>query len=135
MTNSFKNPTETQSFHLRNEKSKTPLIVYHKKYSRLTISGHSLMPNADAFFQPHIAQVYQDLTEKGTATVELQFDSFGPKTAKVLFKFFENLRYFKIKNKSATIIWKYQSGNDSLLEMGEAFSELFDLNFELQPMA
>ena len=135
MTTTFNNFTDSQQSTSWNDAKKTPLIVYNKVQSKLSIKGHSFLPNADSFYQPFISLIYQDLTENGSATVELQFESFGPKTAKVLFKFFENLRYFKVRNKAANIVWKYEEGDDTLMEMGEAFSELFDLNFEMKEIA
>ena len=132
MTTSFGNFTDSQQSASWDDTKKTPLIVYNKIHSKLSIKGHSFLENADFYYQPFISLIYHDLTEKGAATVELQFESFGPKTAKVLFKFFENLRYFKVRKKAARIIWKYEAGDDNLMEMGEAFSDLFDLDFELK---
>ncbi|WP_421873435.1 SiaC family regulatory phosphoprotein [Marinoscillum sp.] len=113
----------------------SPRILYNSCERRLDIVGPSTLEEAEAFFRPIVDQVYDDLHEKRSATVAFELTIFGHKTTKVLFKFFDNLKYFKQRNRVARIIWKYQSEDDNMRELGEAFSELFDLDFQLEAVA
>ena len=114
------------------ETTESPSVRYNREDRLLIVSGNSSLENAEDFYRPFVDQVYDDLHEKRSASVDFHLRVFGPKTAKVLFKFFENLKYFRLRNRAAKITWKYDMGDESMRELGEAFSELFDLNFELK---
>lgn len=112
----------------------SPYVHYDTKNQKLIITGNSFRKDAEEFYQPIVDLVYQALAESRTATVEFNLDSFGPRTAKVLFKFFENLKYFKVKNRATRIIWRYEAKNQAMEELGSAFAELFDLPIEMKPI-
>lgn len=110
----------------------SPMVVYNDNLKKLKITGTSFINEADVFYQPYIDSIYQKLSDKEVITIEFHLTSFGPKTAKVFFKLFDNLKFFKMRNRSSKIIWKYNEGDEAIMEMGHAFSELFELDFILE---
>jgi len=89
------------------------------------------MEDAHNFYEPYISKIYDDLFERGYVTLELYFTAFGPKTAKVLFELFGNLRTFKDAGKVIDIVWKSGEKDDNMADLGQSFAELFDLNIQL----
>ena len=110
----------------------SPYITYDRMGRLLVIEGNSSLENAETFYKPFVDQLYDDLHVKRSASVDFHLTVLGHKTTKVLFKLFENLKYFKLKNRLAKIIWRYDQGDSSMRELGEAFSELFELDFDLK---
>lgn len=110
----------------------SPFVKYSNRENALRISGNSFMEDAHQFYSPFLDKIYNDLTETGDAILELHFSAFGPKTAKVLFALFDNLRTFKQVGKEMNIIWKCNTANESMSDLGESFSELFDLTFQFK---
>lgn len=109
----------------------TPYVKYTATLRKLTVVGNASTEDAERFFAPFIEKVIDDLFERGYITLEFNFTTFGPKTTKVLFALFDNLRTFKQAGKSIEILWKYHAGDEAMAELGQSFSDLFELSFEL----
>ena len=109
----------------------SPFMKYSFKNKTLTIVGSSFMENAHDYYEPFLSKVYDDLMSKNHANVELYFTSFGPKTAKMLFEFFGNLRTFNQTGKTVEVLWKANEEDENMAELGISFAELFDLNIKI----
>lgn len=109
----------------------SPFMKYSFKNRTLTIVGNSFIENAHDFYEPFMSRVYDDLMSKNHANVELFFTSFGPKTAKVLFEFFGNLRTFNQTGKTVDILWKADSNDENMADLGLSFAEIFDLDIKI----
>lgn len=109
----------------------SPFVKYHTFDGSLTIIGDSLSANAAEFYEPFIERLKKTLSKDGYVKLIFHFHSFGPKTAKVLFDLFADLRTEKQKGNVATIIWRHDPDDTNMAELGTSFAELFGLDFEV----
>lgn len=110
----------------------TPFVQYINANRSLKISGNSFIDNASQFYSPFMDKIYEDLLYAENAELELHFQSFCPRTARVLFALFDNLRTFKQTGKSVNVVWKSDTDNLGMYDLGNSFAELFDLDIQLQ---
>jgi hypothetical protein len=106
--------------------SKTPEITIKAEISEIQIKGVIIPENPQIFFTE-----FEDLLsncKKSFDKLVLDFDLeyFNTGAARYLYKIFKD---FKSDQIPVTVVWRYESDDEDILESGEEFQELSGLEF------
>jgi hypothetical protein len=110
----------------------TPSVIFDKEAQYFEISGRSFPADADGFYQPLIKWLddYKSTMPKEKMVLNVKMDYFNTASAKMLLDLFFKLEDFKDQNIETMIKWHYLEEDDDMLEAGEEFKEIVELDFE-----
>ena len=110
----------------------TPLVDYNIETGIFSISERSFPENAIDFYEPIIEWIKQLLleTEQQTYVFEFDFEYFNTASSKQIVKMLLAIERFANKH-SITIRWVYEKGDIDMSCLGEQYSKLFQLPFEI----
>jgi hypothetical protein len=110
----------------------TPTVIFDKDQLWFEISGRSFPADADGFFQPLIKWLddYKKSGPKEMTVLNVKMDYFNTASAKMILDMFFKLEDFKDENLPVMIKWHYLEEDDDMLEAGEEFKEIVELDFE-----
>lgn len=91
----------------------------------------------DEYFTP-FSKWFKEFSSSNTCdalTVNLRFSYFNTSAEKILiFPVFKLLEEYKSKFNKVEVNWYYQSDDDSMLDTGEIFGSITELDFNLIPV-
>ncbi len=114
---------------------RTPAVRFDFESNVFTIAGECFPEDTNAFFGPFVQQLEAHLTALSGGRVEFTFALvyFNSSSAKVLMELFDLLDATAGRGNDVTIVWCYETDDDSVLEIGEEFAEdLVDAAFVLK---
>lgn len=107
----------------------TPLI-HLKPDGNMKISGRSIHENVAEFYQPFFDWVDEYLLDPPDSTrIDIQLEYFNSASAKYIIKLLQKFRKVLVKDKKLYINWFYEEGDEDILERGEYFSSVLDIDF------
>jgi len=110
----------------------TPLIYYNEELNQLEFRGKSSPENAPGFYQQiHEWFDHESFKSMKSLTVEMSMAYFNTSSCKCLFMIFKKLNQFKMDGMNMAVNWYYEEYDDDMMEAGEDFSEIFDMEFNL----
>ncbi|MFY0605294.1 MAG: DUF1987 domain-containing protein [Cyclobacteriaceae bacterium] len=108
----------------------TPLVNFDPQEGILEIKGRSSPENSILFYQKIIegleAFLESDLEE---LTANFSFEYFNTSSSKCLFDVFKRLSRFEDEDKNLVINWYYEEDDEDMMEAGEDYADLLDLDF------
>jgi hypothetical protein len=110
----------------------TPSVLFDKDSLMFEISGRSFPADADGFYQPLLRWLddYKKSGPKDKTVLNVKMDYFNTASAKMILDLFFKLEDFKDENFPALIKWHYLEEDEDMLEAGEEFKEIVELDFE-----
>jgi hypothetical protein len=96
----------------------------------IKITGRSIHENVAEYFAPveewirEYIEVPADLT-----CVDMNLEYFNSASAKVFIHLLELLKHVNLKNKKFIFNWYYEDGDEDILERGEYFASVLDVEF------
>ncbi len=110
-------------------KRNTPLIHLNPD-GNMKISGRSIHENVAEFYQAPFDWVEEYIINPPDATrIDIQLEYFNSASAKYVIKLLQKFRKVLIKDKKLYINWFYEEGDEDILERGEYFSSVLDIDF------
>jgi hypothetical protein len=107
----------------------TPLI-HLKPDGNMKISGRSIHENVAEFYQPSFDWVEEYILDPPDSTrIDIQLEYFNSASAKYIIKLLQKFRKVLVKDKKLFINWFYEEGDEDILERGEYFSSVLDIDF------
>jgi hypothetical protein len=107
----------------------TPSIILNKEEEIFEICGRSLPEDSPEFYRPVLAWIEEYKKDPNPEThfaFKLEYaNTASSKLIQVVLKALEDL-------KGATAIWYYEADDEDMEEMGNEFSGLADIRFELR---
>ncbi len=108
----------------------TPLISFDPEEGLLEMKGRSSPENSIQFYQSIIDALedYANISENGLIA-NFAFEYFNTSSSKCLFDVFKKLTKIQSKGVNLVINWFYEEGDEDMMEAGEDYSDLLDLDF------
>ncbi len=108
----------------------TPLINFDPDEGLLEIKGRSSPENTIQFYQPLMdaLEAYVEEGDEGI-TANIAFEYFNTSSSKCLFDVFKKLSKVEEDGRELTINWFYEEDDEDMMEAGEDYSDLLDLEF------
>ncbi len=108
----------------------TPLITFDPDEGILEMKGRSSPENSIQFYQRILDNLDEYAVSGGNAfTANIAFEYFNTSSSKCLFDVFKRLSKIENSGREITINWYYEEGDDDMMEAGEDYSDLLDLDF------
>ncbi|MFO7852854.1 MAG: DUF1987 domain-containing protein [Bacteroidota bacterium] len=96
----------------------------------LRFKGRSIHENAQDFFDDVIDWVKEYINEPAETTfVDIQLEYFNSATAKYIIIMLQMLKDLRLKDKKYFVNWFYEEGDEDILERGEYFAAVLDMDF------
>ena len=108
---------------------KTPHIILDPD-GLIKMSGRSIHEDPAKFFDPLVDWI-QDYCNnpKEVTTVEIQLEYFNSGSAKYILSILQILTSLTARDLKLVINWFYEEGDDDILERGEYYASILDINF------
>ena len=110
--------------------SVTPYVMLDTSAEIFEIKGRSSPENSIQFYQKVLDSLEEYAVSGGDEfTANIAFEYFNTSSSKCLFDVFKRLGKIESSGKTITINWYYEEGDDDMMEAGEDYSDLLDLDF------
>ncbi len=111
----------------------TPLVNFDPDEGILEMKGRSSPENSIEFYQKVLDNLDEYAFSGGDQfTANIAFEYFNTSSSKCLFDVFKRLSKIEDSGKTITINWFYEEGDDDMMEAGEDYSDLLDLDFNFR---
>lgn len=112
--------------------AKTPSIDFDKDAGVLRIKGRSIPENSIDFYKPLIEWIDGYALQPNAETVvHVQLEYFNTSSSKCILDVFKKLEGIKKSGKEITVKWYYESDDEDMMEAGEDYDAIIDLDFEM----
>lgn len=123
-----------KDLHIKGSKQ-IPEITFMFKSGNLEISGRSIPENSFEFYNPIIEWMnkYSENPNKQTK-VKIYLEYYNTSSSKYLFDIFRKLENIHNEDNDNIVVveWYYDKDVDEMIEMGEDFSDLIKVPFEIK---
>jgi hypothetical protein len=113
--------------------SETPTIEFNSKEGYLLIKGRSIPENSIEFYDPllKVLERYNDRPSPFTK-VDFQLEYFNTSSSKCILDILKQLQNIHLGNAEVAINWYYEEDDDEILEIGEDYSNIINVPFNLK---
>ncbi len=106
----------------------TPFVEFDPN-GQLRIKGRSIHEDPSGFFDPLVAWIKEYLKQPQETTIfDIELEYFNSGSSRYILMILQHLSETDKVNK-ILVNWYYEDGDDDLLERGQYFSSLLNLNF------
>ncbi|MDE0472655.1 MAG: DUF1987 domain-containing protein [Ekhidna sp.] len=111
----------------------TPMVKFDPDEGLLEMKGRSSPENSIQFYQKVLDSI-DEYSEHGGGefTANIAFEYFNTSSSKCLFDVFKRVRKIEDSGREVTINWFYEEGDDDMMEAGEDYSDLLNLDFNFR---
>ena len=113
--------------------NKTPAVTFSAEAGVLEISGKSIPENSFGFYQPMLTwiEAYSSAPKPKTE-VKIMLEYFNTSSSKCLLDIFRKLGAIQKSGKSEVeVIWHYEEDDEDMMEAGQDYNSLVDLEFKI----
>jgi len=108
---------------------KTPNIILDPE-GLIQMNGRSIHEDPAKFFDPLVEWILAYCeSPKEVTTVEIKLEYFNSGSAKYILSILQILTSVHAEGKRLVINWFYEEGDDDILERGEYYASILDINF------
>jgi len=110
---------------------KTPDVTLDPA-GKIKLGGRSIPEDASKFFGAILAWVVEySSSPKDTTKVDISLEYFNSGSAKYVMQMLRELSEIKLNGKELIVNWYYEEGDDDILERGEYYASILnlDINF------
>ncbi|WP_421878136.1 DUF1987 domain-containing protein [Marinoscillum sp.] len=108
----------------------TPLVNFDPEEGILEVKGRSSPENSILFYQKIIDNLDEFVNDGGDEfTANFSFEYFNTSSSKCLFDVFKKLSKISDAGKELIINWYYEEDDEDMMEAGEDYADLLDLDF------
>jgi hypothetical protein len=116
----------------RDEKQDTPAVHLDRDKGIFEISGKSFPADVATFFSPITQWLDQYAENPNEETVfVMRMDYFNTASSKVILDILYKLEDIKLDGNYVKVKWYYPDDDEDMLETGEEYDEIVDVEFEL----
>ena len=111
----------------------TPLVKFDPDAGILEMKGRSSPENSIEFYQKILDNLEEFASSGGPEfTANIAFEYFNTSSSKCLFDVFKRISKIESSGKKININWYYEEGDEDMMEAGEDYSDLLDLDFNFR---
>lgn len=111
---------------------KTPRINLDPQKGLIELGGRSTPENTENVYRPLIEWMEEYVqSPQSSTTINISFEYFNSSSAKYLIRFLEYINKLKENGNQYIVNWYYE--DDELLEYGEDFQDVLELEFNYIP--
>lgn len=115
---------------------KTPTIEFDRESGKLVIKGRSIPENSIDFYKPLIDWLDDYALKPAQDTVvHVQLEYFNTSSSKCILDVFKKLEGIKRSGKDVTVKWHYEEDDEDMLEAGEDYDAIIDIDFQMVKVA
>ena len=110
---------------------KTPEVLLDPE-GKIRIGGRSIPEDASKFFDPLLNWVLEYINSpRDNTVVDIELEYFNSGSAKYVMQILRELSEVMTDGKDLQVNWYYEEGDDDILERGEYYSSILeiDINF------
>lgn len=107
---------------------RTPGVVYHPSKGVLKLKGNSSPENSVYFYDPLLKELSRKHYPE-SLKVEVSLYYFNTSSSKCLYDILKRLKLKTMNGTQVTVNWYYDVEDTDMLEIGEDYSDLLDLDF------
>ena len=112
--------------------TKTPTIKFDNESGTLLIQGRSIPENSIDFYKPLVDWLDQYASNpKEVTTLNVQLEYFNTSSSKCILDVFKKLEKIKESGKDVVVKWHYEEDDEDMLEAGEDYDAIIDIDFEM----
>ncbi len=110
----------------------TPGVIFDAEENKFLMTGRSFPADAEAFYQRLLKWLedYKNAGPKQPIDFNVKMEYFNTASAKFLLDLFFKLEDINEKGFPVYIKWHFLEEDDDMLEAGEEFDEIVELDFE-----
>src|SRR4051812_23798375 len=114
---------------------KTPIIKFDKNTGILEIEGRSIPENSIDFYKP-LMDMLDDYRKavKPNTVAEIKIEYLNTSSSKCILAVFKKLEEIKNADSHVLIKWYYQEDDDEMLEAGEEYQAVVNVQFKMIPV-
>lgn len=114
------------------ETKQTPEIDFDPESGELEISGRSIPENTFEFFNPVLEwlEEYASVAPEKTI-IHVNLEYFNTSSSKYILEIFKKLKKLEGEDKEVLVKWYYEEDDEEMMETGEDYEDVSDLNFEI----
>lgn len=129
-------PSDNTNHHLMHvaipETAFTPSVRISGEDRRIIITGPSRLEDPSPFYEKLTDVLNENIINfKSRFTLEFKFNYLNSSSSKWLFHILKNVQHSFGNNKVMNINWYYDEDDENILEAGEVFKSLLNVQFEL----
>ncbi len=111
--------------------AETPEVMLNSHDGEIRFSGRSMPEDAKSFYQPlkEWIQKYAENPAPGTRVV-FGYEYFNTASSKMIMEVIEEVKKIAEKDNQLKLEWHYLEDDDDMLEAGEDYEDMLDVNFE-----
>lgn len=114
---------------------KNPTIKFDLTKGELHVSGNSIPENSVDFYKPLLAALEEyAASPKPTTNVTFNMRYFNTSSSKRILDIFKKLESINRGGSVVSVNWVYEDDDDDMLEAGEDYQSVVDLNFTMVPI-
>ncbi len=112
--------------------AKTPTVKFDSDSGEMHIKGRSIPENSIDFYKPLIDWLESySLTPNDKTVLNMQLEYFNTSSSKCILDVFKKLELIKKSGKVVQIQWHYEEDDEDMLEAGEDYEAIIDIDFEM----
>ena len=105
----------------------TPAILIDPSKGIFKMFGRSSPENALQFYEPIIKSLGEIPTDKIDIRIKMEY--FNTSSSKCIYDIMKEIKRLQEKGKSIVVRWYYDQDDEDMLEAGEDYSDMLDLDF------
>jgi hypothetical protein len=109
----------------------SPEVVINAKDKIFLMKGRSSPENAVMFYDQIKSGIKNYFQKEQKLSVHFMFEYFNTSSSKSIFEVIKLLKKFQSIGKEITFFWVYEEGDDDMLETGEDYADLLDVDMTL----
>ena len=116
--------------------TKTPTVEFDNNTGQLVIKGRSIPENSIDFYKPLVDWIDAYAKQPKEVTVlNMQLEYFNTSSSKCILDVFKKLENIQKAGNSVRVKWHYEEDDEDMLEAGEDYDAIIDIDFEMVMVA
>lgn len=112
----------------------TPTVVLDKTNNKFELSGKSLPEDVTTFYDPILEWLDEYASNPNDPTVfKFKMIYFNTASSKLIMDILLKLEEMVEDGANVKVEWFYQENDEDMMEAGEEFSDIVEVDFELKP--